>query len=111
MIKPVELYSALRRELDWSCLREKALVSPRSSSEARKIKRSSLTRAQGAGVKLDLVNPDSDYNRLSTFLDSHLNLQIFYTENVHSLPSSQVISLISTGRAFIPAASDHVLFG
>lgn len=71
----MELCSALRRELDWSCLREKCFVSPnhvcarvRSISEARNITKSSLTHAQPAMVQLDLLNPVSDYNRLSGYV-------------------------------------------
>lgn len=34
----------------------------------------------------------------------------FHTKNVRSFRSSQVISLILTGQAFIPLVSEHVLF-
>lgn len=104
VVQPVELRSALRGELDWSCLREKGCVSPnrvcaggaRSGRQTRAIAREPAVGEPR--VQLDLANPDSRSNRLSCFLDSHLNLQIFTLKTVGSSRSlSQVISLICAG--------------
>lgn len=65
---------------------------------------SALTHAQGASVQgsAGLIITRQGGLKLK-FTD-------FHTGNVYLLHSSQVISLISTTRAFILLASDHVLF-